>query len=88
MGSAEAHVSTGILPWSGAQCSYLMQQIFMSSAWIKKKPGRAGVCSNTCHPQADSRFAWLWYQSGELLICWQNSINKGLLIIIYLSYES
>lgn len=53
--------------------------------WIKKKPRRAGVCANRCHPQADSCFAWLWYPSGELLICWQNSINKGLLIIIMLS---
>lgn len=85
MGSPEAHVSTGTLPWSGAQGRYRMQHIFVFSTCIKKKPRRAGVCANRCHPQADSCFAWLWYPSGELLICWQNSINKGLLIIIMLS---
>lgn len=37
MGSAEAQVGTGILPWFGAQGRYPMQHIFVFSAWIKKE---------------------------------------------------
>lgn len=39
MGSAEAHVSTGILPLSAAQGRYLIQQIFLFCTWIKNNQG-------------------------------------------------